>query len=651
MSRRPAPRRIGERTVTTAIIDVNAITTVELAPDSVTTQILAPDSVTTEILAPDSVTTQILAPDSVTTEILAPDSVTTAILAPDSVTTEILAPDSVTTEILAPDSVTTEILAPDSVTTEILAPGAVTIEIIDEAAQDELGGIDSSVSPTAPANPDSGDFWIDTSDSNNLKRWDGSSWVSVRDFTISVAQAAATAAQTTADGKNRVFRQPSAPTASAIGDLWFDTDDDNRIYRWNGSSWVANNLGNNAIQSLSANKITAGTIDASVITVSNIDAGNITAGTIASSRIIASSIAAGVIDASKITAGTLGAAVVYAGTVAAGNITAGTLSASVVYAGTINADNITSGTLTGRTVQTASEGNRVILSSSTNALSFQVNSTSVAHITPLTVEGVGYGLVMHHGASADSSASAYPQVYIGNDIISLGASPLQLLSVGAGYMLASAPNAIEFASDIFRVQVGPTTFITRGVRYETPNLPVYLGQRWGISWNYLNGPVGGFSGGQLVMCVDNNVGIRGFVPWTNPSDRRLKEDVVEVGREMLDNLYGTRAYTFRYNDTAPESVRGRYGVGVIADEVASAFPYAIRGEATEEGLCYRYDEHPGGFTEEEMVTFGADSDYTFTEEGVWRRAQYQAVDYTSMVPVLISAVRDLNTRLKALEEG
>jgi hypothetical protein len=39
-------------------------------------------------------------------------------------------------------------------------------------------------------------------------------------------------------GKSKVFRQASAPTAETIGDLWVDTDDKNKLYRWSGSAWV-----------------------------------------------------------------------------------------------------------------------------------------------------------------------------------------------------------------------------------------------------------------------------------------------------------------------------------------------------------------------------------------------------------------------------
>ena len=34
------------------------------------------------------------------------------------------------------------------------------------------------------------------------------------------------------------FSQASSPTAKNIGDIWYDTDDYNKPYRWNGSSWI-----------------------------------------------------------------------------------------------------------------------------------------------------------------------------------------------------------------------------------------------------------------------------------------------------------------------------------------------------------------------------------------------------------------------------
>lgn len=75
------------------------------------------------------------------------------------------------------------------------------------------------------------DIWFDSSQNNEVYIYDTTNgWVSRRDGTI-VAGAVTTYFQTT------------APTGSSFnsGDLWFDTNDNNKCHRWNGSAWVANN--------------------------------------------------------------------------------------------------------------------------------------------------------------------------------------------------------------------------------------------------------------------------------------------------------------------------------------------------------------------------------------------------------------------------
>lgn len=43
-----------------------------------------------------------------------------------------------------------------------------------------------------------------------------------------------------ANAKNKTYRQTSAPTTGLVtGDIWFDTDDSNKAYRWDGAAWVA----------------------------------------------------------------------------------------------------------------------------------------------------------------------------------------------------------------------------------------------------------------------------------------------------------------------------------------------------------------------------------------------------------------------------
>ena len=87
------------------------------------------------------------------------------------------------------------------------------------------------------------------------------------------AAAAATAASLSANGKNAVFRGPasayapaSAPTATKVGDIWFDSSAipgdavGSRPKRWTGTSWEPFGLSYAAITSIDADTITTGTL-------------------------------------------------------------------------------------------------------------------------------------------------------------------------------------------------------------------------------------------------------------------------------------------------------------------------------------------------------------------------------------------------------
>jgi hypothetical protein len=259
-----------------------------------------------------------------------------------------------------------------------------------------------------------GDIWFDTDDGYKLYYYTGSAWTSVQDTSIATAQSAATAAQTTADGKNRIYRQGTTPVGTfSVGDTWFNTAADNAISRWDGSSWVATTLGNNALASISASKITAGTIDASVITVSNLDAGNITTGNLAAARI-----ATGSLDATKITTGTI----------TASQIATGTITATQIAAGTITTDKLVAGTLTGFLVQTSSGSNSVSLVGSDNSLTFKNGGSNVGHILPLSSNGV----LMHYGATADGSGGTFPQMFVGSANASMFASSTIGIGIATG---------------------------------------------------------------------------------------------------------------------------------------------------------------------------------------------------------------------------
>ncbi len=170
-----------------------------------------------------------------------------------------------------------------------------------------------------------GDLWIDTDDSNKLYRAASAGaneitageWVLVQDGTIATAQStantgvtnaataqstantgvtnAATAqstantgvtnaatAQSTANARIVTFVQASAPTALAVGDLWADSDDSNKLYRASAvgsANWVL--VRDAAATTLDTWRHTSDTtkIDGGDIYTGTVTADKITAGT------------------------------------------------------------------------------------------------------------------------------------------------------------------------------------------------------------------------------------------------------------------------------------------------------------------------------------------------------------------------------------
>jgi hypothetical protein len=100
-----------------------------------------------------------------------------------------------------------------------------------------------------------GDIWFDTDDGFKQYRWNGSTWVIAADTRIGQAINDAADAQATADGKVTTFVAATSPTAEAVGDLWLDSADGNKLYRWSGAAWVALPVGTGAIASNAATEV------------------------------------------------------------------------------------------------------------------------------------------------------------------------------------------------------------------------------------------------------------------------------------------------------------------------------------------------------------------------------------------------------------
>jgi len=505
--------------------------------------------------------------------------------------------------------------------TSIIPIVAATTEETDEL-QVEINSIEASVNgknhiyrqTTAPDGSvyplTEGDVWFDTDDGNKQYYWTGTAWVSVQDAGIAAAEAgaaaavaaaaaasaAATAAQTTANGKNKIYRQTTMPTTGPFteGDLWFDTDDDNKFYRYTSGAFSAFSLGNNAIADLSATKLTAGTIDASVITVSNINAGNISTGYLAAGRIQAASLdasvlVAGSITAVQITAGTITGAKIAAGTITASNIAVATITADQIAGGTITAaeiasetitaaeieagsitvDRLTVGTLTAFTLRTSSGARRVTVSASTNSISFTESSSTVGHIGPASTSGI----IMHYGSTFNPAATTYPQAYV-----------------------SSGSAQIAYSSGIY-CEVSSTGVVMNGNVY---TLDAFYNQDSSTSANAAN----------TRMDTD------GRTRRSTASSARFKENIVDLSSVADLNPNGLlnlpiRAFKFKsdYLD-ATDNRSGIFVPGLIAEEVAQHYPIAADRGA--DGLVENWNER-------------------------------------FVIPGMLALIQDLNTRIKTLE--
>jgi hypothetical protein len=227
--------------------------------------------------------------------------------------------------------------------------------------------------------------------------------------TAVAANTAASTAQATADGKNKVTYSTTTPgaTANAVGDIWFQY------------GTAAPNVGR-IIAQFTGNGGTSWTqTTISGLVVANLDAGSITTGTL--------SVALGITG----TGGNFSVNAVTGALVATSATITGAVNALSGYFGTsTNGYSITStglvgvgsGVIIGGQIQTSSGNEAVILNGSANAIQFKAAGSVVANMLPLVSGGATYGLLMHYGATPDSSGGTRPQIFIGSASLSMFAS-------------------------------------------------------------------------------------------------------------------------------------------------------------------------------------------------------------------------------------
>jgi hypothetical protein len=180
--------------------------------------------------------------------------------------------------------------------------------------------------PDEPVDPIEGELWFEevTPGEYVIKRFAGGVWVELPSQEAADAVAQAVAAQATADTKVQTYSQDAEPAPPlVVGDLWIDTDNGNRVFRWDGSSWLPHSFGNGAIEPgslIASDVIATGTISTALLEAQAVTADKMAVGTItAASGIIANAAITDAniqnLTASKITAGTLSAALLLSGAI------------------------------------------------------------------------------------------------------------------------------------------------------------------------------------------------------------------------------------------------------------------------------------------------------------------------------------------------
>lgn len=268
------------------------------------------------------------------------------------------------------------------------------------------GKADVLIQSTAPATSmrKASTLWIDTTNgANTPKRWNGSAWVAVTDKAATdaanaavkantaaktaqdtadkaniaaanaasqanQAQAAAQKAQTTADGKNLIYRGPDEPSHDGLkpGDMWWRTQ---KFWtRWKGEKnnspslladfytyWTgAPNNSPSVLVPLTDRVVEVLTWDGTRFTPFDLVANNIlAAGTVAAKHLAADSVTAEKVKANAITVDKLAANSVTTEKLVADAVTAAKLAANSVQARNIVALAITSDKLAANSVTTA----------------------------------------------------------------------------------------------------------------------------------------------------------------------------------------------------------------------------------------------------------------------------------------------------------
>ena len=200
--------------------------------------------------------------------------------------------------------------------------GSVQVSATTQSIEDFIGDIGAGTQiyygPDAPASPAEGELWFAevAPGQYETRRYVGGAWEPL-------SSQAATEALAEAISKSEVTSSDTAPADPDTGDLWIDTASENTLKVWTGAAWTPHRFGNGAIEpeSLIARDVIAtGTISTALLEAEAVTAEKMAVGTITAESGIIADAAIGTaqiseLSATKITSGTLDAQVIVSGSI------------------------------------------------------------------------------------------------------------------------------------------------------------------------------------------------------------------------------------------------------------------------------------------------------------------------------------------------
>lgn len=326
----------------------------------------------------------------------------------------------------------------------------------------------------------------------------------------------ASAALTTANGKNSIFRQGSTPSALKAGDIWINFNDENKLYVAEAAgtgNWV-----------LSRDTAIASAVTKADAAQASANAAVATANAAYPASNFSKSAILQAINAANGGSGTaLNGGVLEAGTVVADSVVS-----TYVYAGYISADKINAGTLTGRAINNGNGTFSVDSSGNLVAQSGQIGGFNISGVTDLEARTADrpriiFGTKISLGWDDDYS---YANNYYG-------------LRIGNSFTNTTARMVINTKDNVFRASID-TTRIARA--FEVSNTVRAVNLEYTTS---LIGPT---------------------------SSRRFKDNITYLPKTYYEKILDIKPAVFVYknNEEVLEEIRGSHGLGLIAEDLEDA---------------------------------------------------------------------------------